>query len=133
AQFVDGTLHGAAGVDDVRVLRLLHVERDRRTSVDPRDRVLLLFAVDDVGNLRQVDGTAALLRDDDAAELRRILDLALDAHDRIARALRDAARRHVLVRLADRVYHLVDADAQRRQRIRLDLDQDLPRRAAVHV
>ena len=38
----------------------------------------------DVGHLRQVDRPAALLRDDDAAELRGILDLALDAHDAVA-------------------------------------------------
>ena len=92
-------------------------------AVDARDRVLLLLAVDDVGDLRQVDRTAALLRDDDAAELRRVLDLAFDAHDRIALAAGDAARRHVLVGVADRVDHLVDADAERGQRVRLDLDR----------
>ena len=53
-------------------------------AVDARERGLLLLAVDHVGDLRQVDGTAALLRDDDPAELRRVLDLALDAHDRVA-------------------------------------------------
>ena len=78
--------------------------------------VLLLLAVDDVRDLRQVDRRAALLRDDDPRELRRILDLALDADDRIGLAARDAPRRNVLVRGADRVDHLVDADAERRHR-----------------
>ena len=88
----DRRVDAAAGLDDVGVLRLLDVERDRRPAVDARERGLLLLAVDDVGDLRQVDRRAALLRDDDPAELRRILDLALDADDRVALAARDAAR-----------------------------------------
>ena len=40
---------------------------------------------------------------------------------------------HVLVGGADRGDHLVDADAQRCQRVGLDLDQDLARHAAVDV
>jgi hypothetical protein len=121
------------GVDDVRVLRLLDVDRDRRPAVDARDRFFFLLAVDDVRDLRQVDRRAALLGDDDPGELRRILDLALDADDRVRlpRVMRPAG--HVLVRGADRVDHLVDADAERRHGIGLDLDQDLPRHAAADV
>ena len=88
-------------------------------AVDARDRVLLLLAVDHVGHLRQVDGPAALLRDDDAAELRGILDLALDAHHASRsdpRVMRPAGTSWFAVRIA--VDHLVDADAERRQRAR---------------
>ena len=94
---------------------LLDVEGDRRPAVDARDRVLLLLAVDDVGDLGEVDRAAALLRDDDAAELRRVLDLAFDAHDRVVLAARDAAGRHVLVGVLHGGHHLVDADAERRR------------------
>ena len=59
----------------------------------------LLLAVDDVGHLRQEHRASALLRDDDAAELLRILDLALDADDRVVLPARDPPRRHVLVRV----------------------------------
>ena len=103
------------------------------TAVDAGDRRLLLLAVDDVGDLREVDGAAALLRDDDAAELRGILDLAFDAHDAVALAARQAAGGHVLVRDADRAHHLVEADAERGERIRLDLHEDLPRDLAEGV
>jgi hypothetical protein len=57
------------GLDDVGVLRLAHVDRDRLAAVDARVALELLLAVDDVRDLRQVDRPAALLRDDDAAEL----------------------------------------------------------------
>ena len=57
----EGGGDAAARVDDVRVLRFLDVDRDRRAAVDPRDRRLLLLAVDDVRDLRQVDRRAALL------------------------------------------------------------------------
>ena len=81
----------------------------------------------------EVDRAAALLRDDDASELRGLAELAFDAHDGIALPARDAPRRHVLVRGAHRAHHLVDADAQRGQRVGLDADQHLPRDAAVDV
>src|SRR6185369_8629209 len=99
----DRLVDAAARVDDVRVLLFLDVEGDRRTAVDPGDRVLLLLPIDDVGDLRQVDGRAALLRDDDPRELRRVLDLAFDANDRIGLAARDAARGNVLIRGANGV------------------------------
>ena len=78
-------------------------------------------------------GAAALLRDDDAAELRRVLDPAFDAHDRVARAARQAAGRHVLVRRAIAVHHLVDADARAPQRGRDRCAPDLARDPAVDV
>ena len=100
----------------LRVLRLLEVERDRRAAVDARDRVLLLLAVDHVGDLRQIDRRAALLRDDDAANC--VGSLILPSTRTIASVwpARDAARGHVLVRALDRGDHLVDADAERGQR-----------------
>ena len=52
---------------------------------------------------------------------------------RVALAAREAPGGHVLVGRADRVHHLVDADAERGQRVRLDLHQDLPRHPAVDV
>ena len=96
-QRLDGCLDVVTGLDDVGVLRLLDVNRDRRLAVHARKRRLFLFAVDDLGDLRQIDRAAALLGDDDPAELCRILDLPLDAHDRIALSARNAAGRHVLI------------------------------------
>ena len=132
-QRLDGCLDVVTGLDDVGVLRLLDVNRDRRLAVHARKRRLFLFAVDDLGDLRQIDRAAALLGDDDPAELCRILDLPLDAHDRIALSARNAAGRHVLIGIANRIDDLIDAQAQRRQRIRLDLYEDLSRHPAVDV
>ena len=123
----------AAGLDDVGVLRLAHVDRDRLAAVNAGVALELLLAVDDVRDLRQVDRATTLLRDDDAAELLGVLDLALDAHDRVGLAARQAPGRHVLVRVADRLDDLVDADAQRSQRVGLDLDEDLACEAPVDV
>ena len=104
-----------------------------RLAVDAGERGLLLLAVDNVGDLREVHRRASLLRDDDAAELRRFLDLAFDTHDRVLRAVRDAPRGHILVGVANGGDDLIDADAECGQRVGLDLHQDLPGDAAVDV
>src|SRR5262249_10189022 len=91
------------------------------------------LGIEYVRHLRKMDGGAALLRDDDAAELRRLPDAPVDADDGVARSVRDASGGHVLVGGANRADDLVDADAQRVQRRRPDLYQYLPRDAAVHV
>ena len=121
------------GVDDIRILRFLKIERDRRAAVDARDRVLLFLPVDDGRDLGQVDRSASLLRDDDPSELHRVLDLAFDPDDRVGRTSRDATGRHVLVGGANGVDDLIDAQAQRGERLRLDLDQNLPCYAPVDV
>jgi hypothetical protein len=73
------------------------------------------------------------LRDDDAAKLRQLLDLAFDTHDRVLHAVRDAPRGNILVGIANGGDHLIDADAEGRHRVRLDLHQNLAGHAAVDV
>ena len=69
------------------------------------------LAVDDVGDLVQIHRRAALVRDDDALEAARILDLAFDANQLFVRIARNAAGRQILVRGLNRRDHLIDADA----------------------
>ena len=121
----------AAGLDDIGILRLADIDRDRGPAVDPRDRVELLLAVDHICDLAQIHRSAALLRNDDAAELRGVLDLSLYAHDRVTLTPRDAAGRDVLVGVLHRGHNLIDADAERRQRGGSYLDEYLPCHAPV--
>ncbi len=62
-----------------------------------------------------------------------IANAPLHAHERVGLAVGDAPCRYVLVRGADRVDHLIDADRQAGERGRLHLHQDLARHAPVHV
>jgi hypothetical protein len=125
--------NAAAGLDDVGVLGLADIEGDRRATVDAGDRIELLLAVDHVRDLAQVDGAATLLRDDNAAELRGVLDLAFDPHHRIVLPAGDPAGRYVLIGILHGGHHLIDADAERRQGGGLDLNENLPRHAPVDV
>src|SRR5262249_39726417 len=121
------------GLDDIGVLRLAQIDGDRRAAVDAGDRIELLFAVDDVGDLAEIDRPASLLRDDDAAELSRILDFAFDANNRVVVPTSDPPRGDILVGVLHRRHHLIDADAERGQCAGLDLDEDLARHAPVDV
>ena len=47
--------------------------------------------------------------------------------------MREATRGDILIRVLDGRDDLVDADSQRGQGVRLDLDENLPRQAAVDV
>src|SRR5207248_7029875 len=100
-------------LDDVRVLDLDDVDRKAGLAVDARIRIRLALAVDDVGDLAQVYGPLGAARDDDPVEAGGILDLALDAHELLVRALLDAPRGHVHVRGLHGAHDLVHAHALR--------------------
>ena len=95
AQLLGGGLDRLAGLDDVGVLLLEDLERDRRDAVDARDRVGLALALDQRAEVGEADHHAVAAGDDDVGEGLRVLDLALDAHDRVFLAAAEQADRHV--------------------------------------
>src|SRR5439155_17760117 len=109
------------------------VDGYRRPAIDAGDRIELLLTVDHVRDLAQIDRAAALLRNDDATKLRRVLDLAFHPHHRIVVSARDPAGGHVLVGVLYGRHDLIDANAERRKRGGSAPDKDLPPHAPVDV
>ncbi len=131
ADVFGGDLQTVAHLHDVGVLRLEYVEADRRSPVDASDRAALALGIEYFGDLRQQDRRAAFARDDDLAEISRVFDAAVDAHNRFDRVVADRADRHADIRIAQRGDNLIDGQAESRQPSRVDPHLDLASHGAA--
>ncbi len=123
--------HQSVGhVDRVLPLRFQHIERQRALAVVQRQRLLFFLAIDHRRDLRQQHRLIAAPGDDDAAEILRILDAALDLHEFLIRQRADRAARQFLILVAHRVDHLIDTDAERFHLVGFYIDLDLALDAA---
>ncbi len=138
-EFADRLLDAVSDRHHVGALNLEHVDPERWLAVDARNRIALRLAIDDIGNLVEMDRQAALLQvdrttprgDDDATKIFRVPDPPLDPHQLLALATTDVAGRQIAVGTLDCADHLVDPDAVAAHLLGLEQDLDLADHAPV--
>ncbi len=120
-QPLERRLHAVRDVHGVRARLALDREHDGARAVVPARRLVVLHVVRDAADLLEVHRRAVAVRDDDVAELVRVLELAGRLHrQRRFRAV-EHARRHVHVLRRDRVGHVLERDVARRELVRVEL------------
>ncbi len=133
AQLLGRGLDRLAGLDDVRVLLLEDLERDRRHAVVARDRLGLALALDQRAEVGEADHRVVAGRDDDVGERLGVLDPAFDADDRVLLAAAEEPDRQVGVGALQRGRDVGRRQLHRAQPLRIEVDPDLAHRQAGDV
>ena len=115
-------LHRVDHLDRVGVGLPLDRQHDRAVVVEPARDLVVLDAVDDVGDLAQPDRRAVAPGRDDVLVVRRPAHRARSQQRDVAVGAGQRADRRVGVRLGQHGADIVERDVARRRRHRIDLD-----------
>jgi len=109
----------------VGIAFLVDRQFDRFAAIQPDDRLALLEALADRGDVAQVDRVAIAIHHQQIAHLLEIDKLVDGAHQIALRALFQAAAGNIDVLLAQSIDHRADRQVQARERLLIEIDLNL--------
>ena len=118
--------------DRVGARLLLHGEDERRLAAKPRRRLVVLDVVEHGRNVAEVHRTSVAPGDRDVLVVRRLQELTVRLDGVGGEGAIEDAGRQIDVAAADRGGDFVQADAERREPFRVDLDAHRILLRAVH-
>ncbi len=123
-------LNGVNGVEHIGARLTLNADHHRGRGVEETSLILILHRVVDGGDVVQPHRFAILISDDQIAELRGLVELAVAVHHpRLAAALQHAFRQ-ISGTVGDGAAHAIQRDAVVRQLLGLQVDTHRGQRAA---
>ena len=124
AQALQASLHAPRYLDRIGVALLVDRQFDRLLAAHTRNRLALLEAAPNAGDIAQVDGTVGDVADDRVAELFHALEFVERADEEPLVAFFEPAARQVDVLGTNPRRDFVDANAELRKFLLVDPDLD---------
>ena len=121
------------GGDDIRSRLPADVQVDPRLAVEVGRVARILDRIENIGDIREPDGGAAAIRDDEPPVLRSFEHLVVRGDAPRPVRIAEVAGRHVRICLAESEAHVLEADPVLVERTGIDFDPDARQRSAADI